>query len=124
MANTYRALSQAAVAAYEDDVFVREFTVTEEQDALNAGLLEIVPRTYEVLSNNFDAAAQGETFEGAFFIETEAALIAGGHIKRVDTDADLDVLRDEAELAGVKVDKRWGAQRLREEIENTKNESE
>ena len=35
-----------------------------------------------------------------------------------DTD-DLDTLRAEAEAAGVKVDRRWGADRLHEEIEST-----
>jgi len=34
-----------------------------------------------------------------------------------DSDDDLDQLRAEAEAAGVKVDKRWGADRLRTEIE-------
>jgi len=34
-----------------------------------------------------------------------------------DTD-DLDTLRSEAEAAGVKVDRRWGADRLHEEIES------
>ena len=33
-----------------------------------------------------------------------------------DPEAELDDLREEAEAAGVKVDGRWGADRLREEI--------
>lgn len=35
---------------------------------------------------------------------------------RSDDDGDLDGLRSAAKAAGVKVDKRWGADRLREEI--------
>lgn len=34
-----------------------------------------------------------------------------------DLDVDLDALRAKAEAAGVKVDKRWGADRLYEEID-------
>jgi hypothetical protein len=33
-----------------------------------------------------------------------------------DPEAELDALRSKAEAAGVKIDKRWGADRLREEI--------
>lgn len=83
MSNTYRATTPAAVAAYADGVFEHEFTATEERDALDSGLLEIVPRTYLVLSNNYSAAGQGETFEGALLVDNEAALILGGHIERV-----------------------------------------
>jgi hypothetical protein len=84
MTNTYRALSPAARAAFDDGVFDREFTPAEEQDWLASGLLELVPRTYRVLSNNYAAAKQGETFEGALLKENEGALISGGHIERVD----------------------------------------
>jgi hypothetical protein len=85
--NTYKATSAAAVAAFDDGVFEREFTATEERDWLNSGLLELVPRAYKVLSNNFNAAKQGEHFEGSFPVELEAALIQGGHIERVDKHA-------------------------------------
>lgn len=84
MANTYRATSPAAVAAFADGVFEREFTAAEEGDWLASGLLELVPRTYRVLSNNYSAAAQGETFVGALLVDHESALIQGGHIERVD----------------------------------------
>lgn len=83
MGNTYRATTREAVAAYDAGVFERDFTVVEEQDALSSGLLELVPRTYKVLSNNYEVP-QGEEFEAAFRIETEAALIDGGHIRRVN----------------------------------------
>lgn len=82
MTNTYRAKTKAAEAAFSSGVFERDFTVTEERDALDSGLLELVPRTYRVLSDNY-AVPEGETFEAALLIENEAALIAGGHIERV-----------------------------------------
>ena len=85
--NTYKATSPAAAAAFADGVFEREFTPSEEKDWLDSGLLELVPRTYRVLSNNYSAGGQGETFEGSYLVENEAALIQGGHIERVDKPA-------------------------------------
>ena len=84
MANTYRALTPAAVGAFDEGVFERDFTVVEEKDWLDSGLVELVPRTYRVLSANY-AVPQGQTFEAAMLKENEAALIAGGHIERVDS---------------------------------------
>jgi hypothetical protein len=84
MTNTYRALSPQAVAAYSDGVFEREFSPSEEQDALNSGLLELVPRKYRVLSNNYAAGKQGDVVELALLKENEAALVFGGHLERVD----------------------------------------
>lgn len=83
MTNTYRALSPAAVAAYADGVFERDFTPVEERDALGSGLIELVPRKYRVLSNNFEAGEQDSEIEAAYLVEIEAALIQGGHIERV-----------------------------------------
>jgi hypothetical protein len=83
MANTYCALTPAAVAAFEDGVFERDFSPSEEKDWIDSGLIALVPRTYKVLSNNYAAAKQGETFDGSFLVEIEAALIQGGHIERV-----------------------------------------
>jgi hypothetical protein len=87
MSNTYRALSKPAQAVYSDGVFEHDFTPTDEQDALNSGLLELVPRTYKVLSNNFAAGEQGDEIQGAYLVEIEQALISGGHIERVDRPA-------------------------------------
>jgi hypothetical protein len=84
MANTYRALSPAAEAAFDKGVFERDFTPSEEKGWLDSGLIEIVPRTYKVLSNNYAAAGQGELVELALLKEIEAAHIQGGHIERVD----------------------------------------
>ena len=85
--NTYKATSAAAAAAFAEGVFEREFTPSEEKDWLESGLLVLVPRTYRVLSNNYSAAEQGETFDGSYLIENEAALIQGGHLERVDKPA-------------------------------------
>jgi hypothetical protein len=87
MSNTYKATSPAAVAAYADGVFERDFSPTEERDVLASGLLELVPRGYRVLSNNYEAGEQGATVELALLKEHEQSLIQGGHIERVDKPA-------------------------------------
>ena len=84
MTNTYKATSPAAVAAFADGVFERDFTPSEEKDWLDSGLLELAPRTYRVLSNNYDAGKQGDVVELTLLKENEAGLIWGGHIERVD----------------------------------------
>lgn len=83
--NQYRASGPWA-AKHGDEVLDLELGVAEEADLLARGELEIVPRQYRVLSENYQVP-QGEVFEGAFPIETEAALINGGHIERVRRDA-------------------------------------
>lgn len=85
--NTYKAASERGKALYGEDAFDADFSVIEERDQLEGGHLVIVPRTYKVLSNNYAAADQGKTFQGAFPVEQEAALISGGHIERVDAPA-------------------------------------
>jgi hypothetical protein len=82
--NTYLPISERAKTLLGSDVVELDLTATEEKDQLDAGHLEIAPRTYKVLSNNFSAAAQGKPFEAAYPVETEAALIQGGHIERAD----------------------------------------
>lgn len=83
-ANTYRPLSERAKLLHGDDVFEAEFSVTEERDHLDGGHLEIVPRSYKVLSNNYSAGKQGTVVDLALAVENEAALISGGHIERAD----------------------------------------
>jgi len=85
--NTYKATTPAAAAAFAEGVFEREFTPAEEQDWLDSGLLELVPRAYRVLSNNYAAGAQGDLVDLALLVEHESALIQGGHIERVDKPA-------------------------------------
>jgi hypothetical protein len=81
---TYRPVSERAKALFGKDDFDAEYAAAEEHDYLSGGHLEIVPSTYKVLSNNFAAGEQGDTVELALPVETEAALIQGGHIERVD----------------------------------------
>lgn len=87
MANTYRAVSEYGVAVFGEDVVELELDVTQEQDHLSAGHLEIVPRDYRVLSNNYAAGKQGETVSAALVVEHESALIQGGHLERADRPA-------------------------------------
>ena len=80
--NIYRALTPQAVGVFSEGVFEADFSPSEEKDWLDSGLLELVPRQYKVLSDNY-AVPRGETFEAALLVENEAALISGGHIERV-----------------------------------------
>lgn len=83
MGNLYSPVSARAKALHGDKPFEAEFSASEEQDQLDAGHLEIVPRPYEVLSNNYSAGEQGDVVDLALLVEHESALIAGGHIQRV-----------------------------------------
>jgi hypothetical protein len=83
MTNTYRAVSGYGKAIYGDDVFEGDFTTAEEQDHLNGKHLELVPRKYKVLSDNFAAGAQGSEIEAAYPVEIEA-MLSGVHIERVE----------------------------------------
>lgn len=88
MTNKYRPLSIVGKHLYGDGEFEADLSVDEEKDAIGSGHIELVPRTYRVLSDNYTAAPQGKTFQAAFLVENEAALIQGGHIERVDVPAD------------------------------------
>jgi hypothetical protein len=81
--NTYRPVSARAKAIHGEEPFEAEFSVVDERDHINGGHLAIEPRSYKVLSANY-GPGQGKTFDGAFPIELEAALISGGHIERVE----------------------------------------
>jgi F0F1-type ATP synthase epsilon subunit len=84
MTNTYKAISDLGKHYYGEDVTELDLSPADEQDALNGGHLEIVPRTYKVLSDNYTAGNQGDEVELTLVKEHEAALIQGGHIERVD----------------------------------------
>ncbi|HEY3261369.1 MAG TPA: hypothetical protein VGJ95_14060 [Pseudonocardiaceae bacterium] len=85
----YRAVSPLAepfIGDFAKDEFEHDFaSPAAEQDAVRGGLVEIVPRKYRVLSDNYQHP-QGEEFEAAYLMEHEAALIAGGHIERVEPE--------------------------------------
>lgn len=104
MSNTYRALSPQAEGMFDTGVFEADFTPTQEQDYLGSGLIELVPRTYKVLSNNFAAGEQGEEIQAAFLVENEQALIQGGHIERVDQEVDEEPSDDDADIEEEKED--------------------
>lgn len=87
MSNTYRAVGERAKALYGEGEFTLDLSAVDERDALDGKQLEIVPRRYRALSDNFATAPQGETFDAAYPVEIESALIAGGHIAP-DTDAE------------------------------------
>jgi hypothetical protein len=92
MMNTYRALSVAAKSQYGEEPVELDLSVVDEKDALDGGHLELVPRKYKVLSNNFSGGPEGGEYVGALLKENEAALIAGGHIERVDAKPVEDAL--------------------------------
>lgn len=81
-ANTYRAVSDRAKALHGSEPFEAELSASDERDQLDAGHLELVPRPYKVLSNNYSAGKQGTVVDLALAVENEAALISGGHIER------------------------------------------
>lgn len=85
--NQYQAISLRGVAIYGEGQFDAELTASEERDLIEGGHIEIAPRPYKVLTNNFAAAPQGETVDLALPVETEAALIEGGHIERAKRPA-------------------------------------
>lgn len=82
--NRYRAVSVVGGATFGEDVFEAEFSPAEETDWLTNGHLELVAREYVQTSDNFAASTLGQTFEAAYAVEHEAALISGGHIQRVE----------------------------------------
>jgi hypothetical protein len=88
--NLYRARTPQAEAMFAPDVFERDFTVAEELDHLNSGLIELVPRPYTVLSDSFTIEGwpcpQNAVVTASFPIEIEAALISGGHLERADDE--------------------------------------
>jgi len=85
MTNLYRALTPAAEAAFSDGVFEADFTSSQERDWLDSGLLELVPRRYRVLSDNYELP-KDNTFVATMLVEIEQALVGAGHIERVDDE--------------------------------------
>ena len=84
MVNTYKATSEYGHAIFGDDVFDGDFDAAEEKDHLDGGHLEIVPRDYEVTSDNFSGGPKGSPYRAALRKEIEEALLAGYHLKRVE----------------------------------------
>ena len=84
MTNLYRPVSDRAKALYGEADLDRDFSPADERDMLDAGHLEIVPRPYRVLVNNYEAGDQGDVVDLALLVENETALISGGIIERAE----------------------------------------
>lgn len=84
MTNQYKATSAYGQALFGTDVFEADFTASDEKDHLDGGHVEIVPREYEVLSDNFSGGPKGSPYTAALLKDVEAALVAGYHLRRVD----------------------------------------
>jgi hypothetical protein len=82
MANTYKPTSVVGEHNFGADEFEADFTPAEERDWIDGKHVELVPRRYKVLSDNYTGGAQGELIEAALPVEIEAALISGGHLER------------------------------------------
>lgn len=84
MTNRYQPVSILAKSEHGEGPVELDLSVMDERDALDGGHLELVPRTYRVLSNNFSGGPQGSEYQATFRKENEAALAQGSHIERVD----------------------------------------
>jgi hypothetical protein len=82
MSNTYKPLSEFGEHHFGADEFEADFTAAEERDWVDGKHVELVPRRYKVLSDNYTGGEQGELIEAALPVEIEAALISGGHLER------------------------------------------
>jgi hypothetical protein len=82
MANTYKPTSAVGEHHFGAEQFEADFTPAEERDWLDGKHIELVPRRYKVLSDNYTGGEQGELIEAALPVEIEAALISGGHLER------------------------------------------
>ncbi|AVD86196.1 hypothetical protein [Pseudomonas sp. SWI44] len=77
--------------------------------------------SYQILPGENPAVEVPDAVAKIDFVK---ALLESGDLRRVGADElddeddadDIDALREQADLAGVKVNKTWGAARLREEI--------
>ncbi len=85
MTNTYKAVSEYGRAIFGDDVFDGDFDAAEEKDHLDGSHLEIVPRKYKVLSNNFTDGEMGSEYVAALPKGREDLLLQGGHLRRDDS---------------------------------------
>lgn len=81
---TYKPVSERAKALHGEEPFEADLSPVEERDALDGGHLQIVPRPYRVLVNNYEAGKQDSTVSLALTVENEAGLIAGGILARAD----------------------------------------
>lgn len=86
MTNLYRPTSDRGEAIYGTDDVELDLSAPDEADLVAAGHLEIVPRPYRVLVNNYAEGEQGDVVDLALPVENEAALVGGGILERVDPE--------------------------------------
>ena len=79
MTNLYRPVSDRAHALHGDEDVELDLSPADEADMVAAGHLEIVPRPYRVLVNNYAEGKQDDVVDLALPVENEEALL-GGHI--------------------------------------------
>lgn len=84
---TYKPVSDRARAIHGEDNVDLDLTAVQEADEVSAGHLEIVPRPYRVLVNNFADGKQGSTVDLALNVDNEAALLGGGILERAEKPA-------------------------------------
>jgi len=91
MTNQYRATSTAARAAYGPDVVELDLAADHEGDVLGSGVLQLEPRPYRVLVDNYSVdgvpVPEGAVIEATYRREIEESLLAGGVIERARRDA-------------------------------------
>lgn len=83
MSNTYKPVSERAKALYGEDDFEADLTEVDERDQIDGGHLEVVPRAYRVLSDNFAGGEQDSVVDLALTIGREATLL-GHHLERFE----------------------------------------
>ena len=86
--NRYRVLLPLQINGHEQgEEFDHDFEeAIHELDAVQSGLLEIVPREYRVIVEDarIHDTPTGEVFTAAMLMENEAALVNAGMIERVE----------------------------------------
>jgi hypothetical protein len=71
---------------FGENEFDADLTVVEERDQVDNGHLMIIPRPYLVTSDNYAGGEEGDVVWLALPMETEQALIFGGHLEPEDPD--------------------------------------
>lgn len=106
MTNIYKATSAVGEHYFGAGVSEQDLSVSEERDAVNGGHLAVVPRKYQILSDNYAAGKQGAVVELALLKENEAGLIQGGHLARVDDSPKETPAAPEDKTAALAADKK------------------
>jgi len=86
-ANDYTVTAPTSIEGVEPGKLLegREFTVQEEDEYLDRGWLQIVPREYKVIGPlEVHDTKPGKTFTRALRLREETALVEAGQIERVE----------------------------------------